>query len=497
MNNNNKNNNKNKNKKRNSKSEYVDTIDLNDIHSETNLIQYTNNKEQFLFKELMENDFNNSNDDFMDSPYKITFARGSNSPITTSDNSDNNSQLDDNVIENTSNSNNRHNEIKKYKININIDDEYDDNNNDNNDYEYGVKPYKIGIQTSGYRKLTYKEVEKSLEQYNINDSFKYSNELEILITYLKGQKNLYLQSKNLTQFKLNLLSIPAILIASGITIIAPFISQYEWNGAIVSGVNATITLLISFMSYFKLESSHQMFSHLANQYDKLETSLEITNSKLMFMDNQIDQTQLIMTKIREFEEKIFEIKESCVVFIPEELKPLFPIICHLNVFSFIKKIESYKKTLIVKYRDVKNEIRYILCRSRERITNENIAMKISSTTKQDIVLNQQRIKFAPVDLHSLRSMTDKDNSPEERIEIFSRLDEIQREKERLLHLNTVKSQLIEEIIQYKNAYSHIDNAFIEEIKNAENNKIGLLMLLFGAKRRSVDNLLIKKYLAVD
>jgi hypothetical protein len=290
-----------------------------------------------------------------------------------------------------------------------------------------------------------------------------------------------------------LLSIPAILIASGITIIAPFISQYEWNGAIVSGVNATITLLISFMSYFKLESSHQMFSHLANQYDKLETSLEITNSKLMFMDNQIDQTQLIMTKIREFEEKIFEIKESCVVFIPEELKPLFPIICHLNVFSFIKKIESYKKTLIVKYRDVKNEIRYILCKSRERISNENIAMKI--TSKQDILLNQRRIKFAPVDLHSLRSITD--NVPEGRIGIFSSLDEIQREKERLLHLNTVKSQLIEEIIQYKNAYSHIDNAFIEEIKNAENNKIGLLMLLFGAKRRSVDNLLIKKYLAVD
>jgi hypothetical protein len=491
--------NNNKNKKRNS--EYVDTIDLNDIHSETNLIQYTNNYNKPLFEDLImdhDNEFNCSNDDFMDSPYKIIFARGSNSPITTSDNSecDNDS---DNTINNTEVNesiykiNNR--ELKTYKINIDIDNEYDnvDNISEKNEECFHFDTKSV-IQPAVYRKLTYKEVEKSLEQYNINDSFKYSNELEILITYLKGQKNLYLQSKNLTQFKLNLLSIPAILIASGITIIAPFISQYEWNGAIVSGVNATITLLISFMSYFKLESSHQMFSHLANQYDKLETSLEITNSKLMFMDNQIDQTQLIMTKIREFEEKIFEIKESCVVFIPEELKPLFPIICHLNVFSFIKKIESYKKTLIVKYRDVKNEIRYILCKSRERITNENIAMKISSTTKQD---NQQRIKFAPVDLHSLRSIAYKDNVPEGRIEIFSRLDEIQREKERLLHLNTVKSQLIEEIIQYKNAYSHIDNAFIEEIKNAENNKIGLLMLLFGAKRRSVDNLLIKKYLAVD
>jgi hypothetical protein len=59
---------------------------------------------------------------------------------------------------------------------------------------------------------------------------------------------------------------------------------------------------------------------------------------------------------------------------------------------------------------------------------------------------------------------------------------------------SMKSKLIEEIIQYKNAYSHIDNAFIEEIKNAENNKIGLFMVLFGVKPRVINNPLIQKYL---
>jgi len=402
------------------------------------------------------------NDNFQyDSPYKITFVRGSNSPITTSNNSDNNSDNDNSDSENIDS----RNTIKRYKINIDTDIEDDDDillpDAHIDDSTERIHRPSNRSSSFAFRKLTYKEIEKSLEQYNIDDSFKYSNELEILITYLKGQKNLYIQSKNLTQFKLNLLTIPAILIASGITIVAPFISHHEWSGAIVSGVNATITLLISFLSYFKLESCHQMFSHLANQYDKLETSLEITNSKLMFMENQMEQNQLIMSKIREFEEKIFEIKESCVSFIPEELKPLFPIICHLNVFSFIKKIESYKKTLIIKYRDVKNEMRYILCKSQERIYNSNM----------------NNIKNSGVKTSPNSSSVD-----------------IQREKDRLLYLTNMKSKLIEEIVQYKNAYSHIDNAFIEEIQNAENKKIGLIMILFGVRPRVVNNPLIQKYL---
>ena len=402
------------------------------------------------------------NDNFQyDSPYKITFVRGSNSPITTSNNSENDNSDSENDNSDSGNTDNR-NAIKRYKINIDtdIDDDIvlpDANHiseiNMSENKERIHRPSNQSSSLFAFRKLTYKEIEKSLEQYNIDDSFKYSNELEILITYLKGQKNLYIQSKNLTQFKLNLLTIPAILIASGITIVAPFISHHEWSGAIVSGVNATITLLISFLSYFKLESCHQMFSHLANQYDKLETSLEITNSKLMFMENQMEQNQLIMSKIREFEEKIFEIKESCISFIPEELKPLFPIICHLNVFSFIKKIESYKKTLIIKYRDVKNEMRYILCKLQERTYNSGVKTSPNSSSV-----------------------------------------DIQREKDRLLYLTNMKSKLIEEIVQYKNAYSHIDNAFIEEIQNAENKKIGLIMILFGVRPRVVNNPLIQKYL---
>ena len=358
------------------------------------------------------------NDNFQyDSPYKITFVRGSNSPITTSNNSDNNSDSD-NDNSDSENIDSR-NAIKRYKINIDTDIENDDivlpdathiseiNIDDNNERIH--KPSNTSSSSFTFRKLTYKEIEKSLEQYNIDDSFKYSNELEILITYLKGQKNLYIQSKNLTQYKLNLLTIPAILIASGITIIAPFISHYEWSGAIVSGVNATITLLISFLSYFKLESCHQTFSHLANQYDKLETSLEITNSKLMFMENQMEQNQLIMSKIREFEEKIFEIKESCVAFIPEELNKILrnencvsihvrrtdylhvstvlPPLSLEYYYQALEEIKFYDKVLIFS-----DDLKW--CKENFEINNsifieenELVSMKIMQNCKSNIIAN--------------------------------------------------------------------------------------------------------------
>ena len=176
--------------------------------------------------------------------------------------------------------------------------------------------------------------------------------------------------------------IPTILISSFITLLAPFITDYYWGGSFISGLNAIITLLISLVNYYKFETTNQIFSNLAKQYDKLQTKLEIANSKLLFIDNEVDQTNLIMEKIHEFEDKMSEIKESTSIFIPEELKSLFPLICHINVFSLIKKIETYKKTLIVKYKDVKNEMRYIFYKYNNINININnidhISHKLSS-----------------------------------------------------------------------------------------------------------------------
>ena len=82
---------------------------------------------------------------------------------------------------------------------------------------------------SRYRKLTYKEVENEIEKYyNIDVENKYYNEIDILSTYVKGQKTLFIKSKNFTQFKLNLLMIISLILTSTVTVFTPFYCHYYW-----------------------------------------------------------------------------------------------------------------------------------------------------------------------------------------------------------------------------------------------------------------------------
>lgn len=288
-----------------------------------------------------------------------------------------------------------------------------------------------------FRNLSFKEVERSLETFDTN--CKLSNELDIIITYLNGQKNLYIHSKNFTHCKLNILMVPTLIMSTVVTVLSPFICLYGWSNITISILNATITLLISLVNYFKLESSTQIYSHLASQYDKLQTVLELANSRLVFMDNEIEQNKLVVKTIQEFEIKIFEIKDSSTIFIPEDIKSIFPIISHINIFSFIKRIETYKKSLIYKYRDAKNEMRYIL------------------------------YKLDP-----------------------EKCDE--RCKSRVAYLVDIKTKIRDELIEYKTIYSYMDDAFIQEIKNAEEQKFWCIRRMSGYKPSSTQPDILKKHI---
>ena len=233
--------------------------------------------------------------------------------------------------------------------------------------------------------------------------------------------------------------VPTLIISTAVTVLSPFICIYGWSNITIATLNATITLLISLVNYFKLESSTQIYSHLASQYDKLQTVLELANSRLVFMDNEIEQNKLVVKTIQEFEIKIFEIKDSSTIFIPEDIKSIFPIISHINIFSFIKRIETYKKSLIYKYRDAKNEMRYIL------------------------------YKIDP-----------------------EKFDE--RCKLRINYLLDIKTKIRDELIEYKTIYSYMDDAFIQEIKNAEEQKFWCIRRMSGYKPSSTQPYILKKHI---
>lgn len=275
-----------------------------------------------------------------------------------------------------------------------------------------------------YKETTYEQLKDSLDKYFDDSENASSNELDILITYMKGQKNLYIQSYLLSQRKLNMLMIPAIIISAAVSVFAPILQEESWTILFICCLNAFNAMLISMVNYLKLETSTQTFFTTATQFDKLETLLEFVASKIIFVEKESEKSEIIYDKIQEVERKIHEIKEWNTLFVPDEIRGLFPIICHINIFSFIKRMEASKKSLIHRFKDVKNEIKYIVTRAQK---------------KHD----QARIE------------------------------------KRLQVLNETKEKIKEELAHYRNAYSYIDEIFTIEIKNARNTSLWAHFFLRG------------------
>ena len=270
-----------------------------------------------------------------------------------------------------------------------------------------------------FKLKAYNDIEKSLGKYYEEDS-KYSSKIDILITFMKGQKNIFTQSKYITEKKLNCLMIPILIFSAGMAVFAPFIQNYSWSGGFISGLNIIITTFVSMMNYMKYETHVEMYLQLANHYDKMEISLEMANSQLLFIENEKDKNDLVLAKIKEIEIKMNELKEVYNILLPREIKHMFPIICNLNILSLIKKMETYRKSLIHKFKDVKNEIRYILYKWKK----ENLPVDNAQQTK---------------------------------------------EKKRLIFLYEIKEQIKDEFIDSKKIYDYVEDVFTKEIKNAEYN----------------------------
>ena len=148
-------------------------------------------------------------------------------------------------------------------------------------------------------------------------------------------------SGHTTEKKLNCLMIPILIFSAGMAVFAPFIQNYNWSGGFISGLNIIITTFVSMMNYMKYETHVEMYLQLANHYDKMEISIEMTNSQLLFIENEKEKNDLVLSKIKEIEIKMNELKEVYNILLPREIKHMFPIICNLNILSLIKKMENY------------------------------------------------------------------------------------------------------------------------------------------------------------
>lgn len=326
-----------------------------------------------------------------------------------------------------------------------------------------------------YKKLTFEEIEHSIQKNYRNE--KLASQLDILITFVKGQKHLYTQSYHITKQKINALLFPSLLLSGSLIVIAPILQPIAWSGYFLSGINALITIFTSILNFWDLHTNLNQYNTGANHFNRLETSLILTRNNVFLVDNATEKNERILAKIQETETRMMEMKEENTILIPAEIQLQAPIISHLDIFAFIHNIENQMKSLLVSYKDVKNEIRYIMYKWKTRDYSELQVLVPPTTEKTSFVFDKVEHEVEiDNDMNSLadvNSFSHTDHHTYYRSFMHLNTDKIdpstrkEHERNRLQVLLNKKDALKQRILDQYKKYAMIDRVFSEEIQHAE------------------------------
>jgi len=221
---------------------------------------------------------------------------------------------------------------------------------------------------------------------------RYSAALDILASYLKGQKIIYMEARSYTVSILNCLMLPSIFMSAlGAILQSPL--QKTANGPLIlAALSALVTFLLAIINYLKLDAEAEAHKISAHEYDKLQSLVEFQSGEVLLfsdpllnpenarghetnLDKEKDLTkkaeseliQRMRENIKQIEERIDGIKVINQFIIPTTIRYKYSRIYDTNIFAVIKKIDDYRAKTLTDLKNVKNELRFINAMQKQNI----------------------------------------------------------------------------------------------------------------------------------